>query len=318
MAKRTFGSRFSHYSGSLASRLALGPEHLVMYVMGRFQAIRLFMVWLHGRRRPMDTQLSGSELDLVESVDVDYVVQCLKQDGFFAGLRLRDPVQEAIREFCEGTICYGDGNPGFGFRYSEKDEVEQRYGRRFTVARYFQVATTCPELAELGTDPVLVRMASQYLGGRPTLVATRIWWSSAGPTDTFQKIKNAQEFHYDIDGYRALCFFFYLTDVTPGSGAHICIRGSHRQKKLRHLLSLFKARNDKDIEETYAAEHHVVLSGSTGSGFAEDTFCFHKGLHPESADRLLLQFRFGLRDYGTPKDAVAEYGNVSLGAKGAQ
>jgi len=46
-------------------------------------------------------------------------------------------------------------------------------------------------------------------------------------------------------------------------------------------------------------ERQVVCCGPAGSGFAEDIFGFHKGLHPESGDRLITQIRYELRDYGT-------------------
>jgi hypothetical protein len=105
MTNQTISNLFSHYLGVLASRLALGPEHLAMYVVVRFQVVRLFMVWLHGQRHPVNTSLSGSASALVESLDVDRAVECLKQDGFFPGMRLLDSSREAIRKFCESTIC---------------------------------------------------------------------------------------------------------------------------------------------------------------------------------------------------------------------
>jgi len=40
-----------------------------------------------------------------------------------------------------------------------------------------------------------------------------------------------------------------------------------------------------------------VVRGSAGVGFAEDIFCFYKGLHPERGDRLMLQLRYGIRSY---------------------
>ena len=44
------------------------------------------------------------------------------------------------------------------------------------------------------------------------------------------------------------------------------------------------------------------LADPAGSGFAEDIFGFHKGLHPESGHRLIVQVRYGLRDYGTGRE----------------
>jgi hypothetical protein len=107
-----------------------------------------------------------------------------------------------------------------------------------------------------------------------------------------------QGFHYDIDGYRTLAFFFYLTDVTPSNGAHVYIRRSHVHKKMKHVISIHKGHSDAEIERCYGRERQVVLCGPAGFGFAEDIFGFHRGLHPESGERLMLQVRYGPRDYG--------------------
>jgi hypothetical protein len=129
-----------------------------------------------------------------------------------------------------------------------------------------------------------------------------MWWSFAGPTDGNREKASGQGFHYDIDGYRALAFFFYLTDVGPSNGPHVYIRGSHAKKRLRHLVTMYKGRSDAEIESSYGLERQIVSCGAAGSGFAEDIFGFHKGLHPEIGDRLIVQVRFGLRDYGTSRE----------------
>ena len=115
-------------------------------------------------------------------------------------------------------------------------------------------------------------------------------------------MKSAQGFHYDIDGYRGLTFFFYLTDVGLSNGPHVYVRGTHVKKAWKHVVSLYKGRSDDEIDQSYGKERQVVSCGPAGSGFAEDIFGFHKGLHPESGDRLIVQLRYGLRDYGTGRN----------------
>jgi hypothetical protein len=65
---------------------------------------------------------------------------------------------------------------------------------------------------------------------------------------------------------------------------------------------MYKGRSDAEIESSYGLERQIVSCGRAGSGFAEDIFGFHKGLHPESGDRLIVQVRYGLRDYGTGRN----------------
>jgi hypothetical protein len=125
-----------------------------------------------------------------------------------------------------------------------------------------------------------------------------MWWSFAACSDLRQQVHDAQSFHYDLDDYRAIAFFFYLSDVDLESGPHVCVLGSHRRKPLRFLFSPFKSKSDEQVSTFYGADHIVTVCGPVGSGFAEDLFCFHKGLHPKTRDRLLLQVRYRFRAYG--------------------
>jgi hypothetical protein len=78
------------------------------------------------------------------------------------------------------------------------------------------------------------------------------------------------------------------------------MRGTHKRKALKHLVSLHKAQSDEEVEARYGVDRQIVLCGPAGSGFAEDIFGYHKGLPPDE-DRLIAQVRFGLHDYGTTK-----------------
>jgi hypothetical protein len=56
--------------------------------------------------------------------------------------------------------------------------------------------------------------------------------------------------------------------------------------------------------KVYGAERIQVISGNSGTGFIEDSFCFHKGQEPTARDRLVFQLRYAFRDYGNQSDAV--------------
>jgi hypothetical protein len=69
------------------------------------------------------------------------------------------------------------------------------------------------------------------------------------------------------------------------------VSGSHRSKPITWLFG--SARNtDEAIESYYGKDNVVTLEGDPGTGFIEDTSCYHKALAPETADRLLLQVRY--------------------------
>lgn len=183
---------------------------------------------------------------------------------------------------------------------------------------YFNSSLLCPAIKKLASDPKLLEISAKYLGGEPVLTGSRLWWLFSVNEQNqgllledmrFLSLKeNPREgayfFHYDLDDYQFLKFFFYLTDVDLSSGAHVCVRSSHKKKKLAHLLSFFRRRSEQDIIDYYGADNVVPICGAAGFGFAEDTFCFHKATPPNLKDRLMLQINFALNDYGNRNDLV--------------
>jgi hypothetical protein len=272
-----------------------GPGYFFLYIFGRFLLVRWAMLLIY-RIKPSKAAASGPSL--IEDVDVDHVVRAVSEEGLFAGLRLRTDILEELREFSSETICFGNREPNCPFRYADKAAAEQQYAQTFLTAKCDHALEACSALQALASDTRLLAIASKYLRARPVLIGAGIWWSFAAAADASQQMQVGQGFHYDIDGYRTLAFFFYLTDVTPSNGAHVYIRRSHVHKKMKHVISIHKGHSDAEIERCYGPERQVVLCGPAGFGFAEDIFGFHRGLHPESGERLMLQVRYGPRDYG--------------------
>jgi hypothetical protein len=65
---------------------------------------------------------------------------------------------------------------------------------------------------------------------------------------------------------------------------------------------LYRRIPDQDVIDFYGRESVVAMCGKAGTGFAEDTYCVHKGTPPRSKDRLILQLQFALNDYGLQHD----------------
>ncbi|BAY66022.1 hypothetical protein NIES22_61350 [Calothrix brevissima NIES-22] len=236
-----------------------------------------------------------------EDINVDVVVDSLKKDGFYLGMNLPEEIIQEIVLFAHSQPCYGYRQPHLGFYYHQKELAQSYYGTEFTLAGYFNTALHCPVINQLQSDPKLLAIAAQYLEHEPCHQGNQLWWSFAGESSEQHKRKAFQMFHYDIDDYRFLKFFFYLTDVDVYGGPHICVRGSHKQKKISHLL-LPKREKDEEIINYYGEKLLVSIYGKAGFGFAEDTFCFHKGTTPIKRDRLILQIEFGTTDYGMQHD----------------
>ncbi|MBW4612183.1 MAG: phytanoyl-CoA dioxygenase family protein [Desmonostoc vinosum HA7617-LM4] len=234
-------------------------------------------------------------------VNVDAAVNILKTEGLYLGINLPQDMVKEIVAFAKSTTCYGNRKPSLGFHYHQKQQAQQKSGKKFVVGGYFNTALLCPAIKKLQNDPKLLAIAAKYLEAKPVHQGNLMWWSFAGEKTHDQQSQAAQFFHYDLDDYRFLKFFFYLTDVNEQSGPHVCVRGSHQKKKLSHLL-VRKRETDQDIIDYYGIESLVNICGKAGSGFAEDPFCFHKGNTPTHQDRLILQIEFARTDYGMQHD----------------
>lgn len=281
------------------SYLRHGPGHLAMYTLGRFNGCRTIAVHLNRWQNP-PARHGASNVTALQPIVVSEAIAQLKRDGACENLCLTESSLEELSNFCKANKCLGDGDPNHSFHWTAKSAAESEYGTKFSVGHYSNLTLQCPAADRLSRDPILRGIAQGYFNAEPALIAVRAWWSFA--TNEEPKATNGQTYHFDIDGYRSVAFFFYLTDVDAASGAHIYVRGSHLRKRVSHLVSLHKSRSDREIEEFYPADDIRVISGKAGTGFAEDTFCFHKGSAPRSRDRLMLQVRFGLRDYGTGRE----------------
>lgn len=283
------------------------PKWLLMLVLTRFKTVPIIANFY----KPIKFNKTGLNRSIFKELNVSNVVESLNKDSFYLGIKLPESILQELISFASCTDCYGDGRYQIGFAYAEKEKAEEKYGY-FIRGQYFNTSLCCPAIKKLATDPKLLDIAANYLGGDPVYAGTKLEWLFSVSEQNqrvllknmnFLSLKNttrsgAYFFHYDLDDYKCLKFYFYLTDVDLSSGAHFCVRGSHKKKKLAHIFSFFRRCSDEDIISDYGAENVVPICGAAGFGFAEDTFCFHKVTIPSRRDRLTLQIQFTLNDYG--------------------
>ncbi|MFN6571379.1 phytanoyl-CoA dioxygenase family protein [Dendronalium sp. ChiSLP03b] len=287
---------YENYKG-----LTKNPKWLLMRKVARFKTGRAIMLFFSKHSNHSYLSLINESNSYFKDVNVDEVVGNLKSEGLCLGINLPEDVVQEIVQFAKSTICYGNRKPELGFYYSQKEQAQNQSGKRFTVGSYFNTALCCPAIKKLQNDPKLLAIAAKYLDAQPVHQGNLMWWSFAGETSYREQSQAAQFFHYDIDDYRFVKFFFYLTDVDEQSGPHVCVRGSHKKKSISHTL-LRKREIDKDIINYYGVESLVNICGQAGFGFVEDPFCFHKGIPPTHKDRLILQIEFATTDYQMQHD----------------
>lgn len=274
------------------------PRWLFMRQLGRFGVVRSLFRRFQSRTIP---QFSGESV--FPQAATDFIVQSVDKDGLYLGLNLSSEQLQDIITYTKHYPCYGDRKAEYGFHYAQKLEAEAWYERKFVTASYFNTIETCPAIAQLSRDPLILSIAAQYLGTTPVLISSNLWWSFVTEASIQARRKAAQLFHYDLDDYRFIKFFFYLTNVDGLTGAHACVQGTHRRKKLRHEWNRKRFR-DSEIIDAYGIENLVTIRGNAGFGFVEDTLCFHKGMPPIRHDRLMLQLEFATCDYQMQHDRV--------------
>ena len=233
-------------------------------------------------------------------VDIEQTVTSIEQNGYYLGIELPQSILQAIIEFAYSAPMCIDGDPQLKFLYAEKKQAEIKYNRKILVGNYLNTGFKCSAFRQLENDSKLRAIAREYLGKDPVLIRSSLGWCFIGEREAYARKGDIGNplvlFHYDLDDYRALKFFFYLTDVDSLSGSHRCVSGSHKKRKLIHYI--LRSQSDREIADYYGAENTIDICNRAGFGFAEDPFCFHRGSPPVNSPRLMIQLEFALNDYG--------------------
>jgi hypothetical protein len=148
-------------------------------------------------------------------------------------------------------------------------------------------------IMDLANDSGVLQVVQDFLGAKPTISNINMWWSFGGR----KQAEHAQLFHRDMDDWRFCKLFIYLTDVNEKAGPHIYVKSSSQSPKLRKI----RRYKDSEIEETFGKENVMKFTEPKGTAFIVDTYGFHKGLLPESENRLLLQVQYSLYPIGIEK-----------------
>lgn len=276
-----------------------------MRILGRFRSVRRFVSLVSRVRSSPATLLATYDLtrSAFEDLDVQTAIRCLKTDGIYVGLKLPHTLIDEVKSYAEHATCYGNGDKTCGFQNSRRADAEAQTGRRFVTSFYFNNRLSCPAIARLVLDEKLQAIAAGYLGRKPVFLGSQVWWSYAENSAPCGRIEYGQTYHFDLDDYAFVKFFFYLTDVDERSGPHVYVRGTTRRLKLRHQR-VVRRMSDEEVESVYGTENVQILCGKAGDGFVEDTYGIHKGIPPTGRDRLLLQIQYGLTDYRQQSDEI--------------
>jgi hypothetical protein len=159
-------------------------------------------------------------------------------------------------------------------------------------------------------DRSICALAEAYLGAKPVLDTVNMWWTTA--YSSRPDATAAQLYHFDMDHVRWLKFFIYLTDMSPQTGPHCFVAGTHRSGAIPHrFLSQGYARlSDVEIAANFPAGDIMEFMGMRGTIIAEDTRGLHKGKPVLRDDRLMFELEFSNSLFGGVLPARGELVSV--------
>lgn len=143
-----------------------------------------------------------------------------------------------------------------------------------------------PQIVNIANTPSVLKIAEEYLGCKPTISNIQLWWSFPG----HDKSEEAENFHRDVDDWKFVKLFIYLTNVDFESGPHVYVQKSISS----HRYLPIKRYSDTEIEKYFGKENIKIMTGEKGSAFMEDTFGFHKGQLAKENRRLVLQVQYSI------------------------
>ncbi len=278
---------------SILSRLRSGDAR---YVFGRFKAVRISYSRIRRLRESgfrVLPAISGRRT-LFPDIDVDQAVKTIRDDAVFLGIRLPATIVREIDTFCRSTPLFARHDPdGPTFFHHDIIRGHTPDGRP-TPTGSIRDPMSCGAVRAIVEDPVLRAIARYYLGYEPETDPPILYWSLASNlTDEERRSlkQHAIDYHYDVGGFNFVYASFYILDTDRYSGAHVMMRRSHDRKPLRMLFGSAVA-SEFLVHQRFGRENELVIEGPAGTGFIQDTACYHRASPPTQADRLMLQIRF--------------------------
>jgi hypothetical protein len=289
------GGRFRRMAVRIPTYLAdvkENPAWLPMFMLARTLPGRRAHWAMSAKYKPS----TESRPSIFGALDAATIADGLRRDGIYADLQLPQGVHGEIRDFAGRTPCFGNFNRELEFLAPQHGEAEQKFGRSLLSGHFFERSLDSEGVRTVQNDPLLIDVAKHYLGTQAQLITTRIWWSfpTKAASEADRRLASLDKFHFDLDDWRMLKFFFNLVDVDEGTGPHVFIKGSHNRRKAKHQYTLLVGHPADEVLDYYGQDAAVTLTGQAGSGFVEDPFGFHMGTVPVTKPRLMMEVGFGV------------------------
>jgi len=278
----------------IAARVRRGD---LQYALGRFKSVRSVY---GGVRRVTDsfprrkTAPPPRQSRLFPHTDIHRAIGQIRDEAVFIGLNLPAEIVAQIDAFARTEPLHAIYDPnGATFLYFDVVRGKTADGRLIPVAGIRDPAR-CTAVQAVVNDPVLRSIVLGYLGHEPRQILTILDWTFASDMTDEERRRlkhHVIDYHYDVGGFNFVYASFYITDTDRYSGAHVMMKRSHNKKPLRMLLGSAQA-SEAAVQRQFGIENEITIEGPAGTGFVQDTSCFHHATAPSRGDRLMLAVRF--------------------------
>jgi len=226
--------------------------------------------------RNSKSKLETSKNDLI-IIDTEKAIKFLKEDGIFHNISLNKGVAESINSFfLKNSYFNFNRDKNKKIKFSEKERFEGLY--ILSLMNPHLENKICNDIAY---NKDLIKVIQEYFGGiKPILEWSQIYWSFPliNKDGSYSEPPNNEYgFHYDIDGFKFLKVFFYLSNVDENCGPHTFVKKSGE----KNYFKLINRRADDEIIKNKYSNNIIKLTGEIGQGFIEDTSFYHKGEYPK-------------------------------------
>jgi hypothetical protein len=263
---------------------------------------------ISSRWQPMALPSKTGVLGDMSGADGQKALQQLEEKGFVTFESALSP------EVCERLMRFALKTPSVvrpmdGEATSAAPKMSIYDASKPQAVRYDYVVTDLlanRDVQLLLSDASLLALAEMYLNARPRFDVLSMWWHTnfhAQPDS-----EAAQFYHFDLDRFKWLKVFIYLTDVGPRDGPHSFIEGSHAPGGLpQNILDKGYARlSDEEVLSSYGSDKEVRFEAPRGTIIVEDTRGLHKGNAVSGNSRLILQLQLSNSLFGAvyPKSCL--------------
>lgn len=233
-----------------------------------------------------------ANFDLFENIiEEKKILNDIKNTGLSLDIHLKNETVEKILHKIEDKNFQVNRDKNRFIKFSEKKNDD------IYLCRLLNPHTYISEIDDLSRNKKILSVVRNYLGTEPIIHSSQIWWTFPY-FDQHGKMANppGNEFgyHYDVDDFKFLKLFFYLSDVDEKSGPHMYITNNGKKT--------FKEYLNRRIDNKYAEDIYnnriVTITGKKGCGFIEDTSFYHRGSNPTSkSGRGVLQIIYSLSEW---------------------